>query len=488
MSRPADRKTRHQQTRRIPGAENASSKYTGPIILPEKKVRPGRHAALPKPADFARGFRTLTERLAAADWRRALPRLGILAAGAAALVVAVLGVSALVGNRTVEAPAATALPAGLATQRPRDYPQRGEVLSEPLMTASPGGARDLSFGAADIRFDKDSINMPAGIYDTEIVFSAGSGSLDGEVLTDLYRYSLDTGEYEKIVSTGEYKGEIFETLINHNWIVWLDTDHGTNNKIYVYDRNDNTSSKKFLLQNNKNGKPKLQMYGDTLVYMERTSKTVDSLVLFDLLEQDQITLFSFNDVVTYGVSAPCVYEDWIVWAGPVEEKAAEATAVPDATSAAQEEEVSAIYYMKLDEDFDANGAHPRIYEPGTYVNDPLFNGEVFVWSDGNKKPGRSLYISEPSGTPAVVATGITTYSLGDGIVVYGKDQGVWVYIYGKGETCRLTAEGERGILPVVTGRTVVWLNKSAASNRDVLRFIILTDRDLYPESAANAEG
>jgi hypothetical protein len=63
-----------------------------------------------------------------------------------------------------------------------------------------------------------------------------------------------------------------------------------------------------------------------------------------------------------------------------------------------------------------------------------------------------------------------------------------VYIYDKGETCRLTAEGEKGILPVVTGRTVVWLNKSASSTRDVLRFIILTDQDLYPESAANVEG
>lgn len=488
MPRAVDRKTRHQQTRQGAGAE----KYTGPVIMPEKKARPAR-----EPFHPVRVLRGVIRGLAAADWKRLAPRLGIVAGIAAALTVAIVGIHALVGNRAVQAPAAATLPAGLSTQTPRDYPARGAVLAEPLVTPAPGKPRDLSYGAADIRFDKDNVNMPTGIYDTEIVFSAGDGSLDDKVMTDLYLYNLDTGEYEKIASTKEYKGEIYETLVNHDWIVWLDTDHGTNNKIYVYDRNDHTQTKVFMIQNNKNGKPKLQMYGDSLVYMEHTSKTVDTLVLFDLLEQDQIPLYSFNEVVTYGTSNPCVYENWVVWAGPEPTEETEDTAEPtqtaaaspdDAADTAESKECSAIYYMNLNEDFDGDGAHPRVLEPGTYVNDPLFNGDVFVWRDGNKKPGSSLYICEPGGEPRVVATGITTYSLGDGIVVYGKDEEVWVYIYDKGETCRLTAEGEDGILPVVTGRTVVWQNLSADSSKDVLRYIILTDKDLYPEKADDAQG
>jgi len=474
MPRPTDRRTRHQQTRREAGDE---FKYTGPIIKPEKKRRPARRTAQKKSIDLRGAIRAMAQ--LRTNWKRILPRVGILVGGVAVLVGIIWGVRALVGDRPVEAPPTTTLPPGLSTQTPRDYPARGEVLSEPLLTPTPGGPRDLSYGAADITFDEEFVNMPTGIYDTEIVYSAGSGSLDDPIMKNLYRYNLDTGESAKIASTGEYKGEIYETLINHNWIVWLDTDHGTNNKIYVYNRNKNS---KFMIQNNKNGKPKLQLFGDTLIYMEHTTKSVDSLVLFDLLEQDQITLFSFNDVATYGVSNPCIYQDWVVWAGPIEEEpqqTAQATATAAATEEpGQEPEVSAIYYMNLNRDFDADGPHPKAFKPDTYVNDPLFNGEVFVWRDGNKSPGSKLYISQPDGTPKVIATGVTTYSLGDGIVVYGRDEGVWVYIYDKGETCRLTAEGEKGMLPIVTGRTVVW-----RVDWDVLRFIILTDNDLYPEKA-----
>jgi hypothetical protein len=49
-----------------------------------------------------------------------------------------------------------------------------------------------------------------------------------------------------------------------------------------------------------------------------------------------------------------------------------------------------------------------------------------------------------------------------------------------GELCRLTSEGEMGMLPSVTKRTVVWYNLTADSEKDVLRFKILTDEELYP--------
>jgi hypothetical protein len=233
--------------------------------------------------------------------------------------------------------------------------------------------------------------------------------------------------------------------------------------------------------------------------MEQTSKSEDYLRLYDLKIQEDLTLFSFNDVATYGVSAPCIFEDWVVWAGPEEEQdqtvdtgtdteTAEPTATTEAEATpAPEKESSAIYYMQLGVDFAADGPKPRIYRPGTYVHEPLFNGEVFVWLDANKAPGSKLYLAEPGGEPRVIASGVTTYSLGDGFVVYGHDEGVWVYIYDKDETCRLTQEGERGMLPMVTGRTVVWYNLSSGKEGDVLRYIILTDEELYPERTADGQ-
>jgi hypothetical protein len=37
-----------------------------------------------------------------------------------------------------------------------------------------------------------------------------------------------------------------------------------------------------------------------------------------------------------------------------------------------------------------------------------------------------------------------------------------------------------GMLPSVTKRTVVWYNLSAESDKDVLRFKVLSDEELFP--------
>ncbi|MFR1759906.1 MAG: hypothetical protein ACLSX2_09385, partial [Christensenellaceae bacterium] len=141
---------------------------------------------------------------------------------------------------------------------------------------------------------------------------------------------------------------------------------------------------------------------------------------------------------------------------------------------------SAIYYINLDEDIGENGIEPRVYRPDTYVHEPLFNGQYFAWIDTNKSFNATLYVAQPNTTPVTVASGISAYGLGDGFVVYGKDNGIYLYIIATGETCRLTDTTENGILPQVYGRTVIWQNKSIGGGRDVLRYKILTDEELYP--------
>lgn len=115
--------------------------------------------------------------------------------------------------------------------------------------------RNLAHEAQDVRFDKEGqINQP-GIWGTELFFSAGSGSLDDPVLTRLYLYNLTTNKAQKVKETEIYKGEYYETLINDKWLIYLETDHGTNNYIYAMNRAD---SKVTLIKNCKNGKPKLR--------------------------------------------------------------------------------------------------------------------------------------------------------------------------------------------------------------------------------------
>ena len=304
-----------------------------------------------------------------------------------------------------------------------------------------------------------------------MLFSAGSGSLSvgGTVLTKLYLYNLDAGD-ETLISTASIPdfGEIYETLVNHHWLVWLETDHGDKNYVMIMNRSTGEITK---IQSFKNGQPKLRLYDDLLVWMEQVSSTEDRLCMSDLNSQEPLTLFTFSDTATYGTSSPCIYEKTIVWSGPDPTQNDEDKKI---------EEHSRIYYLELEADEAGTLSDPKYFAPNTYVHEPLYNGDVFVWLDGNKSPNSILYVGRPNEEAKSIAQGVTTYSVGDGIVVYGKDQAVWVYITATDELCRLTSTSEMGMLPSVTKRTVVWYNLSAQSDKDVLRFKVLTDEELYP--------
>jgi len=350
---------------------------------------------------------------------------------------------------------------GTATMAAR---QLEEIPREAQITPNPRTYRDLSYLAADVNFDKEGQINTLGIWNGELFFSAGTGSLDDPVLTKLYTFNLETNTTQKINETTIYMGEYYETLINERWLVYLETDHGKNNHIFAMNRSEGKTT---LIKNCPNGKPKLRLYGDTLIWMEQ-DETEDKLYMVDLITQENLPLYTFSDVATYGTSAPSIYGAWIVWAGPDPENDGSQTAT------------SAIYYINLEEDIGENGIEPRTYSPDTYVHEPLFNGSHFVWIDTNKSFHTTLYVSQPQASPVAIATGISAYGLGDGIVVYGQDNGIWVYVIATGETCRLTSESEQGILPQVHGRTVVWQSKTDASGKDVLRYKILTDEELYP--------
>lgn len=347
------------------------------------------------------------------------------------------------------------------TQVPDERRDSTQASQGEFIEPDPNQIRDISFGAKDIEFAEKHINIP-GIFDTELVFSAGTGS-PGEALTKLYLYNLDT-QTEELITRSKlgFQGEIYETYINHNWIVWLDTNKGLKNNVKIMNRGTGQISP---IRASETGQPKLRLYGDILVWMEQVSDTVDKLYMVDLNVQEDLTLFEFSDKATYGVSAPWIYENSVIWAGPGET-----------------ENTSGIYYLKLETDEQGLFNEPQEYFPGTYVHEPMYNGEVFIWLDTNKSREGKLYMGRVDEEPIIIDQNITTYQLGDGIVVYAKNSSIWVYVIATGELCRLTSPGEEGMLPTVSNRTVVWYNilLSEELDKDVLRYKILTDEELYP--------
>jgi hypothetical protein len=467
-----------------------------------------------------------------------LPKRFLLIVGSLVIVVALVitGICLLSGKGSTttggDTGGKTAKPAPTPTSTDLNIalPQRASALDAPLVTPEPNAVRDLSFGASDMQFKEKLINQPS-LSGNELFYSAGSGSLDtGEVLKKLYLYNIDTGKEQAVTGKMITGGGYYETQMNKDWLVWLVTDHHTFNYIYV--KNRHTNDEPVKIKNCPNGKPKLRLAGNTLIWMEAVDKGKDQLMMYDLLTQDNMSLFTFTDVVTYGVSAPCIYVAPSATAAgspapqdspsptpsptptpspsptptvtptgtatqgddiPVADDSPDSTelttvvwAGPDASQTDAQKtsdgEHSTIYWVDLGKDaIDENGNIKKSsFSPGTYVHEPLYNGKYFAWIDGNYSPNSKLYLSEPNGTPKMIDQGITTYSLGDGILVYGKSQQVWVYIIATGEYCRLTSSMEKGMLPSVDGRTVVWYDKTSNSAADTLRYKVLTDKDLLP--------
>jgi len=174
---------------------------------------------------------------------------------------------------------------------------------------------DRSNNAKEMDVDEKRINQPS-IYGHEMLFSAGSGSLESAVLNKLYLFDAVTGKAEKIAQSKLEGGEIFETYLSENWIVWVDTDHKGKNVIYKMNRVDINSIKAntvSVVQEAENHMPRLGLYGNYLVWMEQISDKEDKLYFVDLTTDENMSIKLFENT-NYAVSTPYIFKDMVLWA------------------------------------------------------------------------------------------------------------------------------------------------------------------------------
>ncbi len=337
------------------------------------------------------------------------------------------------------------------------------------------GVVDRSYNVKSILIDEPRINQPS-IYGHELLFSAGKGSLDSSILTNLYLFDAVTGSVSKITESKINGGEIYETYISENWIVWLDTDHKGKNVIYKMNRKDiegmqaNTIS---VVQETENHMPKLGLYGDYLIWMEQISADEDKLYFVDLITDENMALQMF-DQTNYAVSSPYIYKNAVIWAERDPQR-------PD------DDSVSAIYSMIFEDlgvvdsdseyvpDEDSGELEPEIFATGTYVHNPICNDDVFVWIDKNNAPDSSLYYAyrDGRGDPVRYWRNVTQYALGDDFIVFTSNQIVYAYYYESDILVQVSESGRSAILPQAFGTLVVWEDKSDTSGNDVFKYNIL---------------
>lgn len=331
-----------------------------------------------------------------------------------------------------------------------------EASFQPFATPQPqegqaeADAVDMSAGFRVLATKEENLNYP-GICADGLLYAAGTGTALQPVLKTLYYYDFDTDSESVIAQTklGE-DGELFETHINERWMVYIDTNQQGNNQIFYIDRQD-AALAPVLIKKTEFALPKLRLYGDYLIWIEQTEDGGDDIWLFDLSNGENLCLATLHDSATYGVSAPSISKNEIIWAAH------------DPQQSQQERErgeKSAIYVCNL-ERLSEEGYTYENFSAGMYVHEPLTNGQVWVWIDKNKAPDSNLYLKYRNGQNVQLVTqGVTGYAIADGMVVYAKGMQIWAYFYQTDTYARLTGENEMGMQPAVYQNRVIWYDLS----------------------------
>lgn len=319
---------------------------------------------------------------------------------------------------------------------------------------------DLSQDAEKVVAPGNSINIPC-IYENDMVFSAGSGSVDDTaILTKLYQYNLvNGGDAELLYESTIKNGEIFDTLINGEYVVWLDTNQDGKSQIYFLKRHDEEGLGISMIKECEHAMPKLRLSKDSLIFTEQyvdpdTKEREEMLYHVDLISGENVALPNYTESIlgqetTYAVSAPDIYGDEVIWAAP------------DPSQSEEERlagEKSVIYSCNL-EQLKNDDYQPQMWSAGMYVHEPITNGKAWAWIDKNKAWDSTLWVKYQDQV-INVSTEVVSYCFGDSMLVYNKDGAIWVYFYETGKYGRITKPDERGILPVATGRKVVWYDRT----------------------------
>ena len=324
---------------------------------------------------------------------------------------------------------------------------------------------DLSGDVKSIQSSEKRVNIP-DILGNEMVYSAGTGTINLPLLKTLYLYDFETDVEQKVVGAVVKDGEIFETVFNENYIVWVDTDQSGTNMIYYIERYADMPTPR-LIKECGFAVPKLRLSLDTLIWTEQNSIGEERLYMFDLIAFEDLAIPGFTDSIasqssTYGVSAPGIYGTQIIWAAPDPRQTVE--------QRVNEGEKSVIYTCYLDM-LSQDDYVPQAYEAGMYVHAPITNAQAWAWIDRNRAPDSSLYLRYADET-VQIAQEVTTYSLGDDMLVFAKSGRIYAYFYQEGIYGVISPEGEMAALPVVSGRRIVWFDMGA-SDKDTLKTCVI---------------
>jgi hypothetical protein len=247
--------------------------------------------------------------------------------------------------------------------------------------------------------------------------------------------------------------------MNDKYIVYLDCKSESGGAVCGYDRAAGTS---FVMREYLYGKPKVTLSGKYAIWMQQTSDATDKLYLFDLETKEVATIEVFVNT-PFSVSAPYMSDDTIIYVQPEGE-----SQIVEGSSASLNAQLSIIPLA------DKGDAQRAVYCPGTFVYNPMIDGNDIVYLNGTGDENTSLmYIKKDGDTysqPVEIAKDVLNYRIGDGFVAYTKGDAVNVYYFKDASAGKLSSETTKAILAGVNGKDVIWydITDAGADIGDVL--------------------
>lgn len=306
-----------------------------------------------------------------------------------------------------------------------------------------------------------SINSPY-IFGSEMVYSTGEKSNPNPPLKAVAIYDLEKNETQAELSglTCKYSN-LFEPKMSENYIVLLDVNSKGGGRILGYDRK---AGKMFVIREYFYGMPKLRLSGDYVAWMQQTHNSSDRLYMCHLPTNETVCLGVFVDTPA-SFSGVDICESELIWV----EKAGD--------EEASEDMKCVVKRLALSE---GKGSEPTTYDPEMFVFDPFTDGKNIVFLDSPRGAKSRLMLSIGGGKPKVLETGVLNYGMGDGFVVYTKDETIYTYFIGSGLKAKLNRKNTRGELATVCGDMVCWYDVTDGGLvRDVIKYAQVAEPAVY---------
>lgn len=324
-----------------------------------------------------------------------------------------------------------------------------EVSATPSASPTPIITGDISDRAEELTITNKSINDPF-IYGTEVVFTTGDASEAAPEIMGMAIFDIGTKQVTNVEGIKKKYNSLFEPKMNDKFIIYLDCRSDDGGAICGYNRATGTS---FVIREYLYGKPKVSLSGKYAVWQQETMPTRDKIYIFDLETMENATIEEFFNT-SLSINNAYASESDIIYVQPEGE-----SQILDGSSGSTNSQISIVPIKE-------NGNLQRLVHcPGTYVYNPMINGDDIVYLNGAGDKNSSLMFIRKKGgqftAPLEIAKDVLNYRIGEGYVVYTQQvaqdkEAVFIYYFADGSNGRLSNDNTRAFLTCANGKDVLW--------------------------------